>query len=84
MHVAVHYNKQHTEKDRTHNYLTLQQLPALLDTNTVRKEDGSLKVTIYQKPTHTDQYLSVQSNHPLVYRLSVVRTQLYTIEPGLA
>ena len=34
---------------------------AFLDTNTVSIEDGTLKVTIYTTPTHTDQYLSFTS-----------------------
>lgn len=47
---------------------------AFLDTHTVIQEDGSLKIKIYRKPTHTDQYLNFQSNHPIQHKLGVIQT----------
>ena len=49
------------------------QIP-FLDTLITRREDGSIKLLVYRKATHTDQYLSFQSHHPLQHKLAVIRT----------
>ena len=47
---------------------------AFLDTKLIRKTDGSIKLDIYRKPTHTNQYLQFSSHHPLHQKLGVIRT----------
>ncbi|XP_072039137.1 uncharacterized protein [Amphiura filiformis] len=47
---------------------------AFLDTLTVIQPDRSIKVTIYRKSTHTDQYLNFSSIHPIDHKLRVIRT----------
>ena len=51
------------------------QIP-FLDTLITRREDGPIKLLVYRKATHTDQYLSFQSHHPLQHKLAVIRTLL--------
>jgi len=45
-----------------------------LDLLIIRKDTGAVNVQIYRKPTHTDQYLTFNSHHPIEHKLSVVRT----------
>ena len=44
-----------------------------LNTLLRRREDGSLDISIYRKPTHTDQYLHFQSHHPTHVKRGEVR-----------
>jgi len=45
-----------------------------LDILLERMDSGGLKLCIYRKPTHTDQYLNFSLHHPIEHKLSVVRT----------
>ena len=59
----------------THEEENDGQIP-FLDTLLVRREDGTVKLLVYRKPTHPDQYLALDSHHPLHQKLGVVRTLL--------
>ena len=45
-----------------------------LDTIVKPEADGSLSITVYRKPTHTDQYLQWDSHHHLSAKFSVIHT----------
>ena len=45
-----------------------------LDTVVKPEADGTLSITVYRKPTHTDQYLQWDSHHHLSAKFSVIQT----------
>ena len=45
-----------------------------MDTTVKPEVDGSLSITVYRKPTHTDQYLQWDSHHNLSAKFSVINT----------
>ena len=45
-----------------------------LDTIVKPEADGTLSITVYRKPTHTDQYLQWDSHHHLSAKFSVINT----------
>ena len=53
------------EKDRS--------LP-FLDVQITRNANNTLRTTIYQTPTHTNQYLQFDSYHPRHYKLAVAKS----------
>ena len=52
---------------------------AFLDTVTIRK-NRHVQVDIHRKPTHTDQYLNYESQHPIQHKQSVVYSLLNRAE----
>ena len=47
---------------------------SFLDTIVKPEADGTLSITVYRKPTHTDQYLQWDSHHHLSAKFSVIHT----------
>ena len=46
---------------------------AFLDTAVLREPDGRLTISVYRKPTHTDQYLAYNSHHPQSLKCGIVK-----------
>ena len=51
-----------------------------LDTIVKPEENGSLSITAYRKPTHTDQYLQWDSHHNLSAKFSVINTLSHMVQ----
>ena len=47
---------------------------AFLDMLLHREDDGTISTSVYRKATHTNQYLSFRSYHPMAHKVAVVRT----------
>ena len=47
---------------------------AFLDVSVRKLKGGSLAISVYKKPTHTDRYLHYLSHPPLNQKVSVART----------
>ena len=52
-----------------------EQLP-FLDILLTREEGGSISTSVYAKIAHTDQYLNLESHHPVAHKRAVVKTLL--------
>ena len=72
--VFHHINRVDDFLEFTEEPMTEQKTIPFLDTLVLVEEDSSLRVRVYRKPTHTDQYLPFDSAHPLEHKLSMVRT----------
>ena len=51
-----------------------------MDTQIEVLEDKTLKIKIYKKPTHTDQYLMYNSNHHIGQKLGIISTLKHRIQ----
>ena len=60
----------------THEEMDEEKCLPYLDVKLIVQPDCSIKLQIYRKATHTDQYLMFDSHHPVQHKLSVVRTLL--------
>ena len=53
---------------------------AFLDAELNLQENGTIKIKVYKKPTHTDQYLNFDSNHHISQKLGIVSTLQHRID----
>jgi hypothetical protein len=67
------FNEMHSNLKVTCEYENNDSL-SFLDVKVQRRADGSLRRTVYRKPTWTGQYLNFQSFQPLQYKRGLVKT----------
>ena len=48
-----------------------------LDVHLEHHSNGSISITVFRKPTHTDEYLDFTSHHPLAHKMAVFHTLQY-------
>ncbi|XP_067671794.1 uncharacterized protein [Haliotis asinina] len=68
-----HLNKQHPTVKFTMEAETNNQIP-FLDILVSRNHSNQLQTTVYRKPTHTNQYVHYQSNHPPRVKSGIIST----------
>ena len=78
------FHKHLKEQDKDNIDFTIERysdsgLP-FLDTLNRVSEDGTIKISIYRKRTHTDKYLDYTSHHPSTHKAAVVRTLVHRKE----
>ena len=61
----IQFTKEDSRPDGSMSFLDILITP---------REDGSLKTTVFRKPTHTDLYLQWDSNHTITSKYGVVDT----------
>ncbi|XP_067660246.1 uncharacterized protein [Haliotis asinina] len=68
-----HLNQQHPRVQFTFETETNGQLP-FLDVLVTRSPDNKIETSVYRKPTHSDQYIHFDSNHPLKTKTGIIST----------
>ena len=51
-----------------------------LDTRLMKRDDGTIDITVYREPTHTDRYLDFRSHHPSHVKRGLVRCLQHRID----
>lgn len=70
----THLNNQHPRIKFTTEIQDDENKIAYLDTLVHVQNDNSIKITIYRKATHTDQYLDFRSNHHIKQKIGIIST----------
>ena len=74
-----HLNNLHSRIKFTSELQDKEKKIVFLDTLVHIEEDKSIKITIYRKTTHTDQYLDFRSNHHIKQKIGIISTFRHTI-----